>query len=359
MKIGIVTYHRTLNYGACLQAVATRVVLEKMGHKVYYVDYWPKYHSQIYKTFSLTKFLHHPSLGWKLRYLQSIFNRKKRNDSFDAFLKKYIIPYCHPVEENYDVVIYGSDQIWRKQKALGTYNSFYFGKNKINSLHKISYSASMGVLPDNNEDINKVKQLLSNFDKISVREENLYHFIKALGYKDVQLTLDPTLLLTCQEWDEIIETEQYTGSPYVLVYSIGRPSSSFNLNSIREFASKHNFEIKIICGTPETSKSKGDITTASPYEFLRLVKNADRVFTSSFHGLVFSLLYHKDVYASFGHNSNRAKTLLDSLGLSERLIAPLIEVPNLKEIDYDSVQEKLRLLKDSSYRFLATINKTN
>ena len=355
MKIGIVTYHRTLNYGACLQAIATRTVLEKLGHEAYYVDYWPKYHSKVYKTFSLTKFLKLPSFGWKLRYLLSFPERKRRNDSFAPFLTKYIIPYCHPIEDNYDVVIYGSDQIWRKQKALGTYNPFYFGDNKIKTKHHISYAASMGVLPDNNDDINKLKQLLSNFDKISVREENLFNIVRSLGYKNVQLTLDPTLLLTSQEWDKIIETEQYTGSPYVLIYSIGKPDA-FNLKSIHKYAFMRNLKVKILCGTPEASGSKEYITTANPYEFLKLIRNADSVFTSSFHGLVFSLLYHKNVYASFKQNSNRAKTLLDSISLSERLLVPKIEVPDLKEIDYDSVQEKLQFLKDSSYNFLATIN---
>ena len=355
MKIGIVTYHRTINYGACLQAVATRVILERMGHEVYYVDYWPKYHSQVYKIFSLTKFLSLPTLGWKLRYLQFIPERKSRNDNFDPFLKRFIMPYCHSVEDNYDAVIYGSDQIWRKQPKLGDYNSFYFGDNKIKTKHHISYAASMGVLPNTKEDITKLKHFLSNFDKISVREEDLFGLVRSLGFKDVQLTLDPTLLLTSQDWDKIIETEQYTGSPYVLIYSIGKPDA-FNLKSIHKYAFMRNLKVKILCGTPEASGSKEYITTANPYEFLKLIRNADSVFTSSFHGLVFSLLYHKNVYASFKHNSNRAKTLLDSISLSERLLVPKIEVPDLKEIDYDSVQEKLQFLKDSSYNFLATIN---
>lgn len=356
MKVGILTYHRALNYGACLQAIATRVALEKLGYEACYVDYWPKYHSQIYQTFSLTKFWRLPSLGWKFRYVQSILKRKKRNDNFDSFFYKYITPYCQPVTAEFDIIVYGSDQIWRKQKSIHDYNYVYFAKNNFKTKKHVAFSASMGLLPNNDEDNNKVKSLLSNFDKISVREENLYHLVKSLGYKNVQLTLDPTLLLTSQDWDKIIETEQYSGNSYVLIYSIGRPCSSFNIDSIRKYAAMRNLDVKILCGTPETSNSKDYITTANPCEFLKLIKNADSVFTSSFHGLVFSLLYHKDVYASFSHNSNRAKTLLDSLGLSERLFVPKIEVPDLKEIDYDSVQEKLQFLKDSSYNFLATIN---
>ena len=131
MKVGIVTYHRTLNYGACLQAIATRVALEKLGHEAYYVDYWPKYHSQIYQTFSLTKFWRLPSLGWKFRYVQSILKRKKRNDNFDSFFYKYITPYCQPVTAEFDIIVYGSDQIWRKQKSIHDYNYVYFAKTTL------------------------------------------------------------------------------------------------------------------------------------------------------------------------------------------------------------------------------------
>lgn len=356
MKIGILTYHRTLNCGACLQAVATRVTLEKLGHEVYYVDYWPRYHSQVYKTFSLTRFWNLPSLGWKFRYVQSMLKRKKRNENFDSFFNKYIIPYCQPVSAEFDIIVYGSDQIWRKQKSLYDYNYVYFAKNNFKTKKHIAFSASMGLLPNNDEDNNKVKSLLSNFDKISVREEDLYYLVKSLGYEDVQLTLDPTLLLTAQDWDKIIEAEPYTGNSYILIYSIGRPCSSFNLESIRKYASMRNLEVKILCGTPETSKSKDEITTANPYEFLNLIKYADCVFTSSFHGLSLSIVYHKDVYASFSHNSYRAKTLLDSLGLSERLITPQIEVPVLKKIDYNSVHDKLQSLIESSCNYLMMIN---
>lgn len=351
MKIGILTYHRTLNYGACLQAVATRVVLEKQGHEVFYVDYWPEYHSRGYKAFSLNKFLKLPSLGWKLRYIHSIAQRKQRNKSFESFQKKYILPYCKPVTEEYDVILYGSDQIWRKQKSMRGYDPVYFAKNHLKAKKHVAFSASMGVLPDNDVDKNEIKSLLANFDKISVREKDLMDLAKSLGYSSVQLTLDPTLLLDSTEWDKTIPTSTYTGHPYLLVYSIGN-TDAFNMDSINDFALKHNLSVKILSGTPGNSSSKDYVTTAGPYEFLKLVKNAECVFTSSFHGLVFSLLYHKEVYASFTHNSNRAKTLLDTLGLSDRLIQPGIIIPNLKEIDFHHVETMLNCQTESTLKFL-------
>lgn len=355
MKIGILTYHRTLNYGACLQAVATRIVLEKMGHEVYYVDYWPEYHSQGYRTFSLVQFMKLPSVGWKLNYILSTSNRKKRNDNFSSFFKKYIIPYCRPISEEYDVVVYGSDQIWRKQKNLNDYNPIYFGENECRSHRHIAFSASMGVLPDNDSNRNTLSKLLSNFEKIAVREDDLFEFVKSLGYSNVVKTLDPTLLLESKDWDTIIETPKYSEDPYVLVYSIGKVDA-FNMDSIRKYASQRNLVLKILSGTPSKYDTKNHITTAGPNEFLRLVKNAECVFTSSFHGLVFSLLYKKEVYVSFTHNSNRAKTLLKSVGLEERFVRPKQEIPFMERIDYSEIMSKLEGLRESTMKYLNSIN---
>lgn len=354
MKIGILTYHRTLNYGACLQAVATRIILERMGHEVYYVDYWPKYHSQGYKTFSLAQFMKLPSIGWKLNYLFSTFNRKKRNDNFSFFHNKYIIPYCRPISEEYDVVVYGSDQIWRKQKHLKDYNPVYFGENECRTQRHIAFSGSMGVLPDNETDRNTLPKLLSNFEKIAVREDDLFELVKSLGYSNVEKTLDPTLLLNSKDWDTIIDTPKYSEEPYVLVYSIGKVDA-FNMDSIQKYASQRKLTVKNLSGTPSKSDTKNHITTAGPYEFLRLIKNAECVFTSSFHGLVFSLLYSKEVYASFTHNSNRAKTLLKSVGLEERFIRPNQDIPSLERIDFSEVKCKLEKLRESTMKYLNSI----
>lgn len=152
MKIGIVTYHRTLNYGAVMQSLATRFALEEMGHEVYYVDYWPDYHRRLYECFSFRRFVRCIFKFHAVSYLKMSVWKKRRHDNFDVFFKRYIYPYCRPIDENYDVVIYGSDQIWRKQIALRTYNPFYFGKNDINTKHHVSYAASMGILPDNGTD---------------------------------------------------------------------------------------------------------------------------------------------------------------------------------------------------------------
>lgn len=354
MKIGIVTYHRTLNYGAVMQSLATRFVLEDMGHEVYYVDYWPDYHKEMYDLFPRTKFFKF-NLRQKIAFLLSLIkyykSKKKRIDNFEKFFQTHIYPYCRPIDDSYDVVIYGSDQIWRKQKALGSYNPFYFGENKIKTQQHISYAASMGILPDNDADKVKVKELVSHLDKISVREEGLRHLLLSLGYENVSLSLDPTLLLSSEKWDNHLPTEPYNGKRYALVYMLR--AKAFNLNEIKKFADKKGLQLIVLNGYATTKETETNITSAGPLEFIHLIKNAEYVFSASFHGLAFSIIYGKQFFTSFLNNSGRAESLLSLLGIKGRLLPPKSPIPqDAPPIDYNAVGNKLEAYRKEAFNFL-------
>ena len=353
MKIGILTYHRTLNYGACLQALATRVVLENMGHEVYYVDYWPDYHQQLYKAFSLNV-LNSLSLRGKVSYiLKSIGNRRYvglRKKQFDAYHERYTLPYCRSTEEEYDVIIYGSDQIWRKQLHSDNYNPIYFGKNAFRAKSHVAFSASMGVLPITIEDRENVRALLANLTKIAVRENDLYELVMQMGY-NVEQTIDPTLLLTRYEWDAILQPSDYDGPKYMLVYAL--QSDAFNLDYLASYAHKNGCILKVLKERPTSQDTETSIATAGPATFISLIKYAEVVFTSSFHGLAFSIIYGKEVFASFTHNSTRASSLLLSAGISGRMLTPGAEVPqNIQPIEYEVAWNRLASIRENSLTYL-------
>lgn len=354
MKIGIVTYHRTNNYGAVMQALATRFVLEEMGHEVYYVDYWPDYHKEKYAIFPKTRFA---KLSWlrKANFLLLLFlhykTKKKRIENFEKFFQTYIYPYCRPIDDTYDIVVYGSDQIWRKQKEIGDYNPFYFGENNIKTQRHISYAASMGILPDNDVDNSKVKELVSHLDKISVREEDLQQLLLSLGYTDVTLSLDPTLLLTSEEWDKHLPTEGYTGVKYALLYSMG--SNAFDMNEVKKFTDSKGLKLIVLRGYATTKETGTNITSAGPSEFIRLIKNAEYVFSASFHGLAFSIIYGKQFFTSFLSNSGRAGSLLNQLGVKGRLLTPKSPIPqDAPPIDYNAVRSKIETYRKEAFEFL-------
>ena len=354
MKIGIVTYHRTLNYGAVMQSLATRFSLEEMGHEVYYVDYWPDYHRKIYEYFSFRKFVKNIFKLHAVSYLKMSVWKKRRHDHFDDFFKLYIYPYCRPIDENYDVVIYGSDQIWRKQNALRTYNPFYFGKNNINTKHHVSYAASMGILPDNDTDKAKVKELVSHLEKISVREDDLKRMLMGLGCKNVALSLDPTLLLNSEQWDRQVQTPLYDKEKYALLYTI--KSNAFDMKEVRRFTDNKGLKLIVLNGYATSRETDTNLTTVGPSEFLRLIKNAEYVFSCSFHGLAFSIIYRKQFFASFVKNSGRAESLLNLIGASHRLLAPQGAIPqNVEPIDYEEVQLRLAVAKQESLKYLSQL----
>ena len=350
MKIGILTYHKAHNYGAVLQALATRIVLEGMGHEVYYIDYWPSYHKDAYKFFSWARF-RKQKLGYLKNRLLLWKEIASRIHHFNVDINKYIQPYCKSFlsKEKYDVVVYGSDQIWRKQFSTGRINPVYYGDNLIESSMRVTYAASMGVLIEDIDTKNKVKNWLGGFDHISVREKDLQQYLSEIGIKS-QLVLDPTLLVGKAEWDKIVPEKPLVEQGYVLFYSLN--PGAFDTEAIRDFSKKHDLHFVEVKGTAGKDNDNS-ISQCGPLEFVSLIKNADYVFSTSYHGLLFSIIYHKNFFTSFTSNAGRAESILKITGLENRMLKPLQDtIPELEMIDYTIVDNKLSSLKASSLSYL-------
>lgn len=340
-----------------MQALAMRITIEQLGHEVYYVDYWPEYHQRAYSIFNKDTF---NSANWKgkIVYLLKTIKHapyvKRRRKNFESFHDKYTLPYCKPLTEKYDVIVYGSDQIWRKQKGLNDYNPIYFAQNDFSARMHVAFSASMGMLPDNDSDKEKVRQLVSHFNKIAVRENNLKALLKELGFEGVVQSLDPTLLVDSKIWDEKLPTVSYTGKKYILVYVLW--GDVFNWDSIRALANKEGLMIRVLKGDATHADTETEITTAGPDAFINLIKNAEYIFSSSFHGVAFSLIYNKQFFASFKTNGGRAQSLLESVGIPERYLDNCQPISSdVKMIDYGMVNERLSDWRSQSINFLKTL----
>lgn len=356
MKIGILTYHRSHNYGALLQAIGLRHILLQKGHNVYFIDYWPEYHQRVYDNFSW-KGLCKLSIKEKLSYIKRWAflhdAKKERIDRFNAFIDEFITPYCLPYNDvlNYDIVIYGSDQIWRKQlySKDNYFNDVYFADNLLMTNKHVAYAASMGQVKLSEKDKGYLKSKLIRFDKIAVRETDLLENINLLGFSARQV-LDPTLLITSEEWDKIILPERKIKEPYILYY---RLQDSFDDNRVKEAARIRGCKLITIVGSV-CRKKEGVLPTEAPRDFISLIKYADFVFTSSFHGLAFSLIYKRQFFCSMVTSPSRVKSLLEKVGLSRRFLSPQNAsfpiFPTM--IDYDSVDEEMEFIKQSSITYL-------
>ena len=360
MKVGIITYHRSYNFGALLQAFALRWALARLGHDAFIVNYWPRYHYEMYALFPLRtmwRLLKGKHLRTLLHYFTYFPNRYKKKKATEEFINKYSKPYWakYSKSSSFDVLVYGSDQIWRKQDGLqNKFNPVYFGENVLNTKRNVSYAGSMGKMDLDEDDKKYLVSSLSKFDMLSVRETPLNDLLISLGLNS-QVVLDPTLLLNAEEWDKLLNTQRYINEKYVLFYQV--LYESIDEQQAKEYAKQHGLRfVKLLTTAPVSRQEDYVVQTVGPETFISLIKHAEMVFTSSFHGLVFSITYNRPFYAAYSKNASRAESILEALGLRDRLLKPMGKIPEHSvAIDYKEVNKRMIDLRKSSLEFLKSI----
>lgn len=360
MKIGILTYHRAENYGALLQAYAMKTYLQSLGHDVSFVDYWPTYHSDYFRLFPWQELKKRGTLRKVVFFLQLLlwgiprYKRKKRLQRF--MYDKLEIPKTPQYTENtcqtgkFDLVVYGSDQIWRKQNLCGMgFDDWYFGSEKVKASKKIVYAGSMGVISTTAQDDKYVQQMMRNFDDISVRESDLQSYLDGLGVSS-SLVIDPVFLLSKEQWRSLVRTSNRK-KKYILFYNL--------LNTSESKAFAHRLSKRIGLPICEITKKmdlgvgKHYIRSASVERFLQLINDAEYVVSNSFHGVAMSVIFEKQFYAvGMGKKSNRIKSLLQSLCIDERYIDKIVDVRLDQIVDYHDINSRILCLIDKSKSFI-------
>lgn len=363
MKIGILTYHRAENYGALLQAYATKTFLESLGHKVTFVDYWPQYHIDYFKVFSLKAFWRSPlkskivKLSRLLLMGYILYNRKR---TMQEFMHKYLGLSFNPrytdrslvTEENYDAVIYGSDQIWRKQNLDGVgFDDWYFGSDNVRADKKIVYAGSMGKIDTDAQDDSYIRTKMSNFYRISVREKDLQDYLTKLNVSSIQVA-DPVFLLSRQDWDKLVIPQCKKGK-YILFYNLLNTQESISF--AKQLSRKSDLPIYEITKKTSVFSSKSHlINNASIGEFLGLLKDAEYVVSNSFHGVAFSIIYEKQFYAvGMEGKANRVVSLLESVGIADRYIHSQQDGITASDIDYEKTEPLLKSVIEQSKDYLS------
>lgn len=360
MKIGILTYHRAENYGAMLQAYALKTYLQTLGHDVSFVDYWPKYHSDYFRIFPWQQIKARKLLskvGYTVKLCLWVFPRYMRKSRFQRFMRERLnvsskIGYVSDDKtEQYDAVVYGSDQIWRKQNLGGvSFDAWYFGSKNVNTSKKIAYAGSMGALQLTNEDTAYVKKMMLNFHSLSVREKDLQLFLSDLGISS-SLVTDPVFLLSKDYWAKLSKNSNVKKGRYILFYHL------LNTPESTQFAEKLSRQT----GLPIREVTKimsfnhiGSryIYSASVEDFLSLIKNAEYVVSNSFHGVAMSIIFEKQFFAvGMGNRANRVVSLLGALGIDDRYRGSELTFPE-QQIDYVKVRERLQTMKKYSEDYL-------
>ena len=241
MKIAILTFHRAYNCGAMLQAWALRTVLERMGHTV---EFPILNHVGETKRWRID-FVDSNKRGFSL--IRSFIGRSIVNimsfPSEDILILRYkrfrtrFLPerecLASDLDKYYDLVIVGSDQVWREDISNSEFPVF-LGENLPEGIRKIAYSASYGDKPLDDKSLKRVMRAIERFSYVSVRENLAKNQLSAVVSKPIEVVADPTLLLNSNDYSALGEKVKVPKEPYLFMYTLDTPK--FYVDTAREMA---------------------------------------------------------------------------------------------------------------------------
>lgn len=365
-KIGLITFHNSYNCGSMLQTYAMQKMLKDYELDIEIIDFSNDGQKNVYSVFAKEV-----NIKNMIKNLIMLFygKRVRRNfDSYENFKNKYFVlsPESYTninelTDKRYDVVITGSDQVWNITIEDG--DDAYF-LPWVKKAKRIAYAPSFGaknIIEFSNKP-EKYKKYLLEFNAISIRENNGKMWLRELCNIDVEVLLDPTLLLEKKDYDDICDDSINIPKQYIYYYS---PGYNKNINKLVSKISK-KYNLPVIAYNAKNFYVKGLnyltdfrlLKLENPSIYLSLIKHATLVITTSFHGTIFSSIYNKKFWTikngGMFDSDDRVLTLVHNLDLEDRLI-PIEFDDNfdyLKTKNYDLYYNKLQNLKRISTDYI-------
>lgn len=343
-KIGMLTFHRTNNFGSVLQTYGLYKKIIDLGYECEIIDYrCPaiEYKEKLKIEWHLTKpkeivknILFQPTLNKKASSLQKFIADNMNMGNM------YTPDTISRVEQNYSKIIVGSDIVWGRDITQNDYTYFldFIKDNK----KKFAFASSVGDYTIRGDE-ERLKILLSDFEYIAVREEEAVDWVRRVSGKKAEWVCDPTMLLLADEWKKVIPLKKIVDD-YVLVY-FNTPDGKC-LKSAIEYAKKYNKKVYFI---NYGLQIKGVIRKrpTSLEEFLSLIANANMVFTASYHGMLFSIYFHKRFMFYTRAHKSRMISLAKYLSL-EDCCGDEKKIDEFKDIDYVAVEQRVKEFRDNS-----------
>lgn len=362
-KIGIITFHNSYNCGSMLESYAIYKRMSEIDSNAEIINFSSKGQKNLYNVFEKNT-----SLKNLIKNLLIFPHRKQistNNKKYEEFKNKYFnlskeYESNDLTDDDYCVLVAGSDQIWNI--TIADYDDAYFLSFSKNA-KKVAYAPSFGSknIMNYTDKPNKYKKLINNFDALSVREKNGQKWIKDLTGKNAEVLIDPTLLYDEKFYDNIIDNQCTPDYEYIFFYcpNFDRYLCKF----VKKISEKYN--LPVICWSSKSFYKKFIYTFGfklpeyeSPSVYLSLIKNAELVFTTSFHGTIFSTIYKKRFFTlknggMYG-DDDRVMTLLNQLDITDRLIEPDFnaEFDYLKEMDYSNYDKNLKILQNKAQKYI-------
>lgn len=353
-RIGILTWHKSLNHGAVLQAYATQNFLKKNNIDSLVLDYERTVVDQRSRFFlNVQRLKKIMNGGVSERSIIQKMDKEKRIE-FNEFIKNDLS--CGNVysKEKMDCTIIGSDMVF---SLIQGYNPYMFGIG-INSDYIVSYAASAGGTKKNlakkmGVDI-EIKNALNSFKSIGYRDKETKEFIDDLGVETKSFeTIDPVLLYGFDIEKNTWNTGKWNNKvSYLLVYSYhGFLNEKKEYKQIQKYAKENGLKI-ISCGYYH--KWADENINAGPKEFLEMFVNANCVVTDTFHGTIFSIICRKNFVSIIRDNGFKLRYLLNESGLSKQVAENNNQIYSIliSNIDYSYCDKWLKDKRKESGKYL-------
>ena len=368
-KVGMLSFHESLSYGATLQCYALQKTIRDMGFASEFINFQRKKCAEFHQAQT------QPTLkdrvkrlaikaAVKLQNVRLANNNASVERTFREFKDQYLSvgkeEYCsirslYTSDLKYDVYLTGSDQVWNPYNSVLQVYGLGFVPPQINT---VSYAASIGVSEIPDEKKATMHQALQGVRHLSCREYEGAKALSTLLGREVTTVLDPTLLLKKDEW-RALKAPMELPSKYVLCFFLG--SLDYPREVAYKLAKQNGCELLVIPGSPKDVFTKGKIVKGcGPQQFLELFFNAAFVCTDSFHGTAFALNFNKPFFSFCrrGYHEktsyiSRIKDLLETVGLSDRLVYPESETDfAIPKIDFSAANEILERERERSLSYL-------
>lgn len=350
MKIAIITQQLGTNYGGILQAYALQCYFQNKGYQVEVVDYYGNKRVTIRILLSIIKrFLKKYLMRQPIDFIAPLWMYRKSFNYYYQYTFQFIsdniaeTPYIKNWQKlnkmGFDVFVVGSDQVWRPKNNRFTLPQMFLQFAKRENVKRIAYAASLGVSTweYSPKQTKRLTPLAQRFDAISVRESSAIELLKNKFHVSAMHVLDPTMLLDISHYQRLLE--QYpvissAGNLFAYLLDLSEKKRQM-IDRLSQQTNSRPFNILPIDNQNYTNPMP------SPAQWIRSFMDADFVFTDSFHGAVFSILFNKQflIYGNKSRGIARFESLLDMFQIENRMVEKVddIQINLLQPIDYRKV----------------------
>ena len=361
-NIAVVSCYFIRNYGSVLQSYATEKYIENLGFNCQTVSVeelkpllWQKKKEYFRSNFADISLIMSKLPIIRLRVLEKLNFRgvgdqkKKREEYFESFCSRFNLTMENPsdfkqlslLSSRFDAVLLGGDQLWRPDNIFPD----YYTLNWVNpDVKRISLATSFGVSKLDKRSGKAASEFLPLFSAISVREQCGCEIVRRLSGKNALKACDPVFLLSQEEWENLADESACPKEKYAFCYFLGNAKEK--IKSISALCKRLGLKAVMLPNLDRyMPKCKDvDVINASPEQFLGLIKNADYIFTDSFHATAFSVIFGKG-FLTFNRNGKK-KHSTDS-----RLVSFLESADKMsclaRSSDTDEIYNQLKAIKVS------------